>query len=71
MKTYTLETLRQGLKRLLASGLRQQEVADRLGIAQSAISMFVSGKRGLHGDAALKLEGFLRCEDSLPGKSDA
>lgn len=75
METYTLKTLREELRRVLACGWRQQEVANAIGVAQSAISMFVSGKRGLQGDAALRLLGFLRSrdndEDTLSGERDA
>lgn len=61
MKTYTLETLRSELGRLLSQGtLTQQDVSAATGVVQSAISMFVTGKRGLHGDAALRIESFLR-----------
>jgi len=55
-----MESLRQELTQALAGGWRQQEVATLTGIAQSAISAFVTGKRGLNGEAALKLLGFLR-----------
>jgi len=61
MKTYTLETLRSELKKLLSQGvLKQQDVSAATGVVQPTISMFVAGKRGLHGDAALRIEGFLR-----------
>jgi len=61
MKTYTLETLRAELRKILShSALKQQDVSSATGVAQPTISMFLAGKRGLHGDAALKIEGFLR-----------
>ena len=72
MKAYTLKTLRDDLNRLFDSGVKQLDVTAETGIKQSVISNFASGKRGLHGEAALKLEVFLRNrakdEDSLPSQ---
>ncbi|WP_300288159.1 helix-turn-helix transcriptional regulator [uncultured Desulfovibrio sp.] len=68
MKTFsTLHDLRRALSdRMKNQGLTQQDVAGVTGITQSAISMFIRGKRGLSGDAALKIQNYLLTSPSAP-----
>lgn len=57
MKTFsTTQDLRQALsEHMLSQGLTQLNVAKATGIPQSAISLFLRGKRGLSGDSVLSL----------------
>lgn len=46
------------IKRLVASGLTQSQIGDKVGLSQPTISNLANGeyKRGPHGDAAIKLQ---------------
>jgi predicted transcriptional regulator len=37
----------------------QLEVSSQTGISQSALSMFLSGKRGINGDYALRIQAYV------------
>ena len=44
---YVLPAIRRSLaKSMVESGMRQKEIADRLGLTESAVSQYVSSKRG-------------------------
>lgn len=68
MKTFsTLHDLRWALEERMGNQrLTQQDVAEATGTAQSAISLFLSGKRGLSGEAALKIQNYLLTSPSAP-----
>ena len=66
MKTFsTIHDLRRALSDHMESQrLTQQDVAKATGTTQSAISLFLRGKRGLNGDAVLKIQSFLIAEST-------
>ena len=68
MKTQTeLHTLRMALSSLMKEqGLTQLDVCRETRIKQSAVSLFLSGRRGLNGDSALRLMRFLKASEVDP-----
>lgn len=74
MKTYhDIRSLRSALSACLKiQNISQLDVSRKTGIQQSAISMFLSGKRGLNGDSALKIQSFiLKASELAPCPSPA
>ena len=66
-----IKSLRAALVALMKNhGVNQLEVSQSVGLAQSSISLFISGKRSLNGDSALKIQNFIR-EKSLPPPADS
>lgn len=59
----TTQKIRDNLaRRLQAFSLNQLEAANRIGVSQSMLSLFLSGKRGLNGESMLKVLNFLQEE---------
>lgn len=57
---HSLTDFRQALKNAMAlKGLTQPELAEVAGVSQSSLSLFLTEKRGLSGEAVLKLWPFV------------
>ena len=71
MKTYpTAQALREALVDLMKThGIRQAEVCRKAGLAQSVVSLFMYGKRGLNYTSALKIQNFIVEYASTPDLS--
>lgn len=62
-----IKSLREALVVLMRKyGVNQLEISQSVGLAQSSISLFISGKRSLNGDSALKIQNFIRAKSALP-----
>ena len=51
-------------KQIIASGLKQKYIADRLGICQTVLSRYVTGDRKLPAELARPLAKLLGCKAS-------
>jgi len=61
------QELREALVDLMKiQGINQIEVSRQSGVRQSVMSLFISGKRSLNGDSALKIENFIRASHPPP-----
>lgn len=68
MKKFTnTHLLREALVELMEKQkFSQAEVGQKVGVAQSVISLFISGRRGLSGDSALRIQDFILTETLPP-----
>lgn len=68
MKKFTnTQLLREGLLELMRKQkFSQAKVGQKVGVTQSVISLFLSGRRGLSGDSALKIQNFILFETTPP-----
>ncbi len=66
MKQIYLEELKEKLKLILhKKTFTQNDVACKLNVTQAQISQFINGKRGLGGEATLRLLKFIDEQNAL------
>lgn len=71
-KLFEIEKLRSELISLMSSSsLRQREIEKKTGVSQATISNFLSGKRNLNGECALRIKYFLESVAPAPSTPEA